>query len=1178
MAIANREIGLGTIFYAKGIDELIRKIKLLRQVVIQLSDGPTKVAKSLNTLTTASNKATAAMKKQGDVSQTFNKQIGKVEGGIKRMAQAIKVTAAYSLAAKTLWGFTSGIQQGIKEIIDFDQALKNIQAVSGSTTAQLSVMEDVMLKIARTTKFSATEIGEGMVYIAQAGFDAGEAVDVVSASAALASGTLSSLQQTSDLLTTTLRAFQMESQRAGEAADIMAVAINYSKLDVEKLRTAFNYVGAAGYQVGLTLNEVAASMMVVANNGMRASTIGTGLRQMFSRMIAPSGKLKEAFEKYGISLDSINPKTVGYQKALGNLSKVIMKADGVTVDMTKAFELFGLRGAQSVAILAEAFASGKFQKALKSTYEVGVAAEMAAKQSEGLAFKLKNLSDNFGALAITLGKGGFTDLLKMVVDGFQSLLKVIIDISGSSIGNLILQIVTLTTALTSLGIALTLLGKILQLTILPSLKVFFGLIASHPYVAAFTVAISALIVVYKHFAGATEKATEAMKKQYEETKRTAGVLNFYGRLMTDQVEKMKKTSELTEEHLATLQRLKEDYPKLSGLIDNMKLSYEGYLGVLKAINDEERVKSVNNIQESVNIYKKYLDEMKKYEADFYSMGEFTGKGVAITPELQKRKDMYVQAAKDAKKAFEVIESTFYNYSSKRTGKSAENAKLMLKGFGLDADDIAKLSTTLIPQLESLDATIAAKKKSALEGSAEDEVNLTRQTQKKILDLKVRSAATERDRLIATHNKNLADIAEEEKAALVKNTSYNEKEKAAIASEYNKIRLEENRKFAIQMAGVEVDIAERAIKIEELQTKIMYEGKVVEALKAGVKLNTIREMEKQSEIDLAVKILEIRKTLYENVKNLYKGGKGGEEDQSKALNQVLQAELAIATGKKELAELTAKEITKSEDKELKARLKLVAKYSDEWMAIYKQMRDQNLITETEYEEALRRKTAATGTWLEQLKYGINESRKNIQSWGEYMIQIGEEIGVKLADGIGTAVADWVTGAKTMQEAFAALAQDTLAWLTKMIVRMLVLKAIEAGVNAIFPGAGTAFSAFVKHGGVRSSNVTRSVPSEMFVGAPRLHSGLIRSDEMPAILKKNESVLTPEQMKAMGGGKQIQITNSFAGATFLDQEQMRRTMAQVSTITAQVVVKAMGPDTVINAIQNDHPLRQVIQRGY
>jgi hypothetical protein len=50
--------------------------------------------------------------------------------------------------------------------------------------------------------------------------------------------------------------------------------------------------------------------------------------------------------------------------------------------------------------------------------------------------------------------------------------------------------------------------------------------------------------------------------------------------------------------------------------------------------------------------------------------------------------------------------------------------------------------------------------------------------------------------------------------------------------------------------------------------------------------------------------------------------------------------------------------------------------------------------------------------------------------------------------------------------------------------------------------------------------RLVSPEVFAWAPRLHQGLL-PDEYPAILQKGETVSTPEQMAAMGKGKQITL---------------------------------------------------------
>ncbi len=51
-------------------------------------------------------------------------------------------------------------------------------------------------------------------------------------------------------------------------------------------------------------------------------------------------------------------------------------------------------------------------------------------------------------------------------------------------------------------------------------------------------------------------------------------------------------------------------------------------------------------------------------------------------------------------------------------------------------------------------------------------------------------------------------------------------------------------------------------------------------------------------------------------------------------------------------------------------------------------------------------------------------------------------------------------------------------------------------------------------------SRSVPAALFANAPRFHSG-IGPGEMPAIIKNDESVLTPGQMKALGGPSSIKV---------------------------------------------------------
>ena len=73
----------------------------------------------------------------------------------------------------------------------------------------------------------------------------------------------------------------------------------------------------------------------------------------------------------------------------------------------------------------------------------------------------------------------------------------------------------------------------------------------------------------------------------------------------------------------------------------------------------------------------------------------------------------------------------------------------------------------------------------------------------------------------------------------------------------------------------------------------------------------------------------------------------------------------------------------------------------------------------------------------------------------------------------------------------------------------------GGGGLFGGIGSILSAVFHEGGdADSPKRHRSVPASAFIGAPRFHSG-VGHDELAAVIKKNEAVLTENQMAATIG---------------------------------------------------------------
>ncbi|MCE5226098.1 MAG: phage tail tape measure protein, partial [Porphyromonadaceae bacterium] len=303
------------------------------------------------------------------------------------LGHAIGSMAAWIPAAMIISTLTESVTGSIASVKNFDQSLKNLQAVSGGTEAEIKLLGQEMLRISDTTKYSADEIAQGAVFIAQAGFSAAESLQVISAAAIGAQGTMEPLTTSADLLTTVIRAFQEPASNAGIIMDALAVAANESKTNLEGLRTVFNYIGPVAKAAGADLNETLGAVMALSNAGIRMSTVGTSLRQVFINLEAPNSKFKEAIQASGMTVDDFNIKAKGLVPVLTNLDKIIGG------DLSNATQFFNIRASNTALVLSKMH--DYVGLLAKDTMEYGAAQAMASTQTEGLFVKIEILSNKF---------------------------------------------------------------------------------------------------------------------------------------------------------------------------------------------------------------------------------------------------------------------------------------------------------------------------------------------------------------------------------------------------------------------------------------------------------------------------------------------------------------------------------------------------------------------------------------------------------------------------------------------------------------------------------------------------------------------------------------------------------------------------------------------------------------
>jgi TP901 family phage tail tape measure protein len=384
--------------------------------------------------------ANGLMTNQAHLIPDMSKKTMSLADVMDKLGTSMMNVAKYAVGAFAFYGAVSVIGNTINQIVQYDQSLKDLQAITSATDYQTEMFGETIKEVAGKTKFSAQEVAEGMKNLGQAGFTAAETIEVIDDAATLATGTLSNFETVTDLLTTTIRAFHLEAAEAGRLTDLFANAINRSKLDVDKLRVAFNYFASVAEKANITVDDSVTLMGLLANAGVRASTIGTSLRQVVEGLVSPSKEFTEAIERAGYTTDQF------VVSAANPLENVIRRLQKVVPDAAAAFDLFGIRGAPAISAITAHGVQG-FVEMKNAMQESGSAAKMAEIQMEGLANKAKNMKDKFELVAVALGDAGLKTMLEVVIDLGRGLADLLAGFLSSSVGSFTVIVLGLAAAI-----------------------------------------------------------------------------------------------------------------------------------------------------------------------------------------------------------------------------------------------------------------------------------------------------------------------------------------------------------------------------------------------------------------------------------------------------------------------------------------------------------------------------------------------------------------------------------------------------------------------------------------------------------------------------------------------------------------------------------------------------------
>lgn len=247
-----------------------------------------------------------------------------------------------NLASATLQKLASGLKNVVSDVIrtgeEFTTAISKVGAISGATADELKQLEDAARLYGSTTMFSAKESADALQYMALAGWNAQQAIDALPSVLSLAASSGMDLGRASDIVTDYITAFGLSVDDAARFVDIMSYAMSHSNTTTEMLGEAYKNCAATAHSMGITVEEVTAALMTMANAGVKGGEAGTTLNTLMTRLATNTKGCADELKEYGVaiydaqgnmnSLSDILSGMIGAwsrltQEQQANLSKVI---------------------------------------------------------------------------------------------------------------------------------------------------------------------------------------------------------------------------------------------------------------------------------------------------------------------------------------------------------------------------------------------------------------------------------------------------------------------------------------------------------------------------------------------------------------------------------------------------------------------------------------------------------------------------------------------------------------------------------------------------------------------------------------------------------------------------------------------------------------------------------------
>lgn len=303
--------------------------------------------------------------------RAFFSALTKVNKSLGNMGRSL-ASGGGRLAAAGI-GMAAPIAAAVQQGAAFESTLLNIRASTGATAAQIDQIKASSMAMSQALGVGPTEAAQGMLELLKAGMSLDSVLGGAGRTALeFAKVGEMDVAQAAVVMSDAMNVFKVSSD---VAANALSSAADASSTSIAQMSEAFSMSSAVAGLAGQSIEDLSATLAILANNGVKGSDAGTSVKTMLMRLMAPADDAVGALDQLGLSVASFRGAD-GQMKPMVEIIGTLNQAMG-GLDQTAKDDIFrrifGADAIRAASILATSGVDGfnGMRDAMKSALPVG---------------------------------------------------------------------------------------------------------------------------------------------------------------------------------------------------------------------------------------------------------------------------------------------------------------------------------------------------------------------------------------------------------------------------------------------------------------------------------------------------------------------------------------------------------------------------------------------------------------------------------------------------------------------------------------------------------------------------------------------------------------------------------------------------------------------------------------